>query len=110
MKLARPIIYVCRDIERALGLDLSEETQEGYFIISNKTTFSAKLQAELPEAARKRVLLINPVRHSEESAFGKTLLDTHELLVHPHAVRFIDHVRSHAQENTAGAKNDADDK
>ena len=57
-----PIIYITRDIERALGLDLDTP---GYFIISNYTPFGNSVAK-----GRKNVLLIK----------GKRQLDTWELL------------------------------
>ncbi|HBU06846.1 MAG TPA: hypothetical protein DEB09_02075 [Candidatus Magasanikbacteria bacterium] len=60
----KPIIYITRDIERALGLDLDTP---GYFIISNSTPF-AKSVAE----GHNNVLLIESDKQ----------LDTWELLEH----------------------------
>lgn len=60
--LERQIVYVTRDIERALGLP---QDTPGYFIISNLTPFG-KTVAE----ANDLVLLIS----------GDRMLDTHELL------------------------------
>ncbi|MCX6716893.1 MAG: ATP-grasp domain-containing protein [Candidatus Taylorbacteria bacterium] len=61
---AHPLVYVTRDIERATGL----EPGNGYYIITNKTPYSEKIQAEFPE----NVILIN----------NPEILDTHELLSH----------------------------
>jgi hypothetical protein len=83
--IERPVVYVCRDIERALGLELP---REGYFIITNKTTFSEKLQEGLPPAFRKQILLIK-----SETKFT---LDTHELLTHPQVVAYIKDIQSPA--------------
>lgn len=66
-----PVIYVTRDLERALGLPLATP---GYFIIANFTPF-----AKLTAAGHDNVLLIEAAK----------LLDTHELLAHPQAVDFI---------------------
>lgn len=65
------VIYVTRDLERALGLPLDTP---GYFIIANFTPF-----AKLAAAGHDNVLLIEAAE----------LLDTHELLAHPRAVDFI---------------------
>lgn len=67
-----PVVYVTRDIERALGLPLDTP---GYYSITNSTPF-----AKAASAGRDNVLLI-------ESA---ELLDTHELLGHPKTIEFID--------------------
>jgi len=69
-QLSQPIVYVTRDIERALGLPLSTS---GYYIISNKTTLSKKY------ADLENVLLID---ESEQ-------LSTWKLLEHPEAAAFI---------------------
>ncbi len=66
-----PLVYVTRDIERALGL----LGTPGYFIISNNTPFGQEVQAQYPE----NILLIE----SEE------LLDTSELLKHEETKKFI---------------------
>ncbi len=67
-----PIIYVTRDIERALGLPL---TTEGYFIIANSTPFAKAVVQN-----NSNVLLIE----------SNELLDTHELLTHPQVTTFIE--------------------
>ena len=59
------IIYVARDIERALG-----KVPEGdYFIITNKTPYSIDIHSKYPD----NVYLIN----------SPEILDTYELLLHP---------------------------
>lgn len=68
------IIYVTRDLERALGLPLHTK---GYYIITNYSSFANKVCAR-----RKNTLLIK----------DKKLLDTHELLAHPRAKRFINSI------------------
>jgi len=65
------IIYVTRDIERALGLPLDTK---GYFIISNFTPFAKGVTKN-----KKNVLLIKE----------KELLDTWELLQHPKTISFL---------------------
>ncbi len=60
----RPLVYVTRDIERALGC----EPKDNYIIISNKTPYAEKIQARYPENIW---LIASP-----------TTLDTHELLSH----------------------------
>lgn len=75
----KQIIYVTRDIERALGLALSETEGlsldiQGYFIISNSTPFAKSVSK-----GHKNVLLIKE----------RELLDTWELLKHPKVRRFI---------------------
>lgn len=67
----QPIVYVTRDIERALGLSLATK---GYFIITNASPF-----AKTAAAGHDTVLLID----------SPELLDTHELLTHPKTVNFI---------------------
>jgi len=70
-----PIIYVTRDLERALGLPL--ETK-GYFIISNYSAFAKKRIG-----ARKNVFLVK----------GKGVLDTRELLDLPQVKKFINKIK-----------------
>lgn len=65
-----PIIYITRDIERALGLDLNTPS---YHIISNYSDFAKGF------SKHKNILLIKE----------KTLLDTWELLKHPKVKKFI---------------------
>ena len=67
----RPLFYVTRDIERAIGVPLSPPF---YFIISNFTPFSKTL-AE----GRTNILLVE----------SEALLDTHELLNHKTVQDFI---------------------
>ncbi|MBI2437145.1 MAG: hypothetical protein HYV41_05435 [Candidatus Magasanikbacteria bacterium] len=66
-----PIVYITRDIERAIGIDL--DTQ-GYYIISNKTSFAKRLAEHT-----KNILLIDSARQ----------LDTWELLQHEETKKFI---------------------
>jgi hypothetical protein len=66
-----PIVYVVRDIERALGLPL----KPGYHIVTNKTAF-----AKVALAKNKNVCLI-----AEEH-----LLSTLELLKHPAVQKYIE--------------------
>lgn len=68
---SHPILYVTRDIERALGLSLDTP---GYFIIANYSPFANEVAKN-----HNNVLLIK-----EDS-----LLDTHELLEHTHTHAFI---------------------
>lgn len=65
LTLREPAVYVCRDIERALGLP---PTAENYYIVTNSGVF-AKSAAE----GRGNVILIKE----------KKLLDTRELLARP---------------------------
>ncbi|MBU1895381.1 ATP-grasp domain-containing protein, partial [Patescibacteria group bacterium] len=67
-----PIIYITRDIERAIGLDLSTP---GYFIISNYKDFANSAYNN-----NDNVLLIK----------DDYILDTHELLENSKAVEFIE--------------------
>lgn len=69
--LKQPVIYVARDLERALGLPLNTP---GNYIISNFTSFANSLSK-----GHKNVLLIK----------NKELLDTRDLLTHPKAEKFI---------------------
>ncbi|MBP9694960.1 MAG: ATP-grasp domain-containing protein, partial [Candidatus Magasanikbacteria bacterium] len=68
---SNPIVYVTRDIERALGLPLDTS---GYFIISNSTSFAKRIAN-----GRTNVLLI------EETE----VLDTREILENKLAQNFI---------------------
>lgn len=68
---SRPIIYVTRDIERALGMSLD---LDGYFIISNSTLFG-----KMAVTGHANALLI------EEPE----LLDTYELLKNEKVIEYI---------------------
>ncbi|MFA6547495.1 MAG: ATP-grasp domain-containing protein [Candidatus Magasanikbacteria bacterium] len=73
--LKKPVIYVARDLERALGLPI---TTKGYYIISNYTSFANSLVK-----GRKNVLLVK----------SGQILDTRELLNHQTAVNFINNIK-----------------
>jgi hypothetical protein len=80
------LVYITRDIERALGR--SPDT-EGYFIISNETAFGKTIAA-----GRTNILLIPSPK----------LLDTHELLARPETARLLvrlDHPEIVVFKNTA---------
>lgn len=66
-----PLVYVTRDIERALGIPVNTK---GYYIISNYSPFVKRVIG-----ARKNVILIKE----------KKILDTRELLVHPRVVKYL---------------------
>ena len=72
----KSIVYVARDLERALGLSLNTSN---YYIISNFSAFGKR-----PVGGRKNVLLIK----------SKGILDTRELLNRPEAKRFINHLKN----------------
>ncbi len=65
-----PIIYVTRDIERALGI----KPQEGYFVIANYSKFASKVAKD-----NENILLIKKDK----------ILDTRELLEQKEVVEFI---------------------
>ncbi len=67
------IVYVTRDIERALGT----KPQEGYFIVTNRTAYSESIQKEYPQYV---VLIESPVGES---------LGTGDLLKHPKTLEFL---------------------
>ncbi len=67
----RRLFYVCRDIERATGIDLS---LENYYIITNYNEFSAKLA--------RQYLHIILIKEKEQ-------LDTYHLLTHKQALDTI---------------------
>lgn len=71
-----PVVYVTRDIERALGLN---PDTEGYFIISNSTSFAKQVAK-----TRKNILLIP----------GEKILDTFELLDHEYTKDFINNIKN----------------
>ena len=68
---SNPIIYVTRDIERAMSID---PDTEGYFIISNNNDF-----AKQSSVNKKNILLIKE----------KEILSTAELLKHTDTKEFI---------------------
>ncbi len=82
-----PLVYITRDIERALGLPLSTE---GYFIISNSTPFGKTVSER-----RTNVLLIE----------SGELLDTHELMERPESIVYITKQVGHSKPNVLVFKN-----
>ena len=69
----QPIIYVSRDLERAISL----KPQKYYYIISNSTPFAKSLRKGNPNI----ILVSKP-----------ELLDTYELLLQPKIKKFIDSI------------------
>lgn len=69
MNLTRPITYITRDIERALGMDPSAD----YTIVANKTPYAEKIARQFPEGS---ILLVNGT--PEDGVLG-----TRELMDHP---------------------------
>lgn len=68
--LKQPVIYVSRDIERAIALNL----QNGYYIIANDSPFAKSLSKDNPN-----IILVSK----------SEILDTHELLAQPEIKKFI---------------------
>lgn len=73
--LKKPLIYVTRDIERALGM----EPKGSYSIVSNNTPYGRTVQKQYPE----NVFLIDAKTTYET-------LDTYDLLLHPDVQKIID--------------------
>ncbi len=73
---SKSVVYVTRDLERALGLPLNTK---GYFIISNYSAFAKQLVGD-----KKNVLLVK----------NKEVLDTRELLENDQVIRFIKKVNN----------------
>lgn len=69
----KTIIYITRDIERALGMTPSEK----YIIVSNKTAYSEKIKKLYPDFVH---LIQSPT---------SDLLGTTELLAHPETIKLI---------------------
>ena len=67
----QPVVYITRDLERALGLPL---TTKNYFIITNATPFGKQLAK-----SHRNILLIT----------SKELLDTRELLANSKTKQFL---------------------
>ncbi len=74
------IIYVTRDIERALGI----EPSLSYQIVANKTAYAETLKNEYPDF----------VHLIDSTATDDGLLDTWELLDHPETLRVIEKLKS----------------
>ena len=66
-----PVVYIARDIERALSLPI---TTKGYWIITNSSPLAKELTRK-----HKNILIIN----------AKEPLDTHELLEHPRTIALL---------------------
>ncbi|MBI5729045.1 MAG: ATP-grasp domain-containing protein [Candidatus Magasanikbacteria bacterium] len=69
--LRGPVVYVCRDMERALGLPLSTQN---YFIITNSSAFAKSVAAK-----NRNILLI----------VENAPLDTRDLLAHPKTAAWL---------------------
>jgi hypothetical protein len=69
MKLPKPITYITRDLERAIGMDPSAD----YTIVANKTPYAEKYASRFPEGS---VILVNGT--TEDGVLG-----TRELMDHP---------------------------
>ncbi len=69
MKLPKPITYITRDLERAIGMDPSSE----YTIVANKTPYAESYATRFPEGS---VVLVNGA--PEDGVLG-----TRELMDHP---------------------------
>jgi predicted ATP-grasp superfamily ATP-dependent carboligase len=76
ISLKSPVVYVCRDIERALGIFLHTPN---YFIISNLNDFAKRISN-----GAKNILLIK----------SDKILDTRDLLVHQESSDFLKKIAS----------------
>lgn len=79
IELKKNIVYVTRDIERALGMNPTSHGEGGYFIITNDTTYGREIRDQYP----KNVFLL------ANSASSDILLDTYDLLTLPETERII---------------------
>jgi predicted ATP-grasp superfamily ATP-dependent carboligase len=69
--LKKPLVYVTRDIERALGM----EPKGKYFVISNESEYGKEVQKKYPD----NILLVK----------AEKILDTHELMKYPEVEQMI---------------------
>lgn len=69
MKLPKPITYITRDLERAIGMEPSVD----YCIVANKTPYAEKYASRFPEGS---VILVNGTTEAG-------VLGTRELMDHP---------------------------
>lgn len=74
--LKRPLVYVTRDIERALGM----KPEGSYYVVSNNTAFGRESQRQSPE----NIVLIK----------SREILDTDDLLVRKEAVDLISSLKA----------------
>ena len=72
LKIEKPIVYVSRDIERALGM----EPENSYFVISNDSKYGREVQKKYPN----NVWLIKDL---------DGILDTYDLLLRPEVQKII---------------------
>ena len=75
LRLKKPLIYVTRDIERALGM----EPVDNYFIITNDTPHGREVKVQYPDNIR---LIKAPTAYE--------VLDTYDLLLVPEVQKMID--------------------
>lgn len=80
MKLPKPITYITRDIERALGMEPSND----YIIVANKTPYAEKFATKFPE----NVWLVNGI--TKDGVLGTRELMDHSVVREKLASRHSD--------------------
>ncbi|MBI5134459.1 MAG: ATP-grasp domain-containing protein [Candidatus Taylorbacteria bacterium] len=83
VNLQKPVVYVTRDIERALGM----EPSGSYFVISNDTAYGRKVREAYPD----NVLLVRDRGETsvKDTEVSPRYLDTYDLLLMPEVQREI---------------------
>ncbi|HVT75314.1 MAG TPA: hypothetical protein VHD69_02805 [Candidatus Paceibacterota bacterium] len=76
LRLAKPLVYVTRDIERALGMEPGQRGGAGYFVVSNDTAYGREVEKKYPDYVR----LVQG---------GAALLDTFDILSLPEIQKMI---------------------
>jgi predicted ATP-grasp superfamily ATP-dependent carboligase len=77
--LKKPLVYVARDIERALGMEPGRQGGADYFVVSNDTPYGREVQAKHPD----HVILVGRPADAD-------VLDTFDLLSLPEVQNVID--------------------
>lgn len=80
--LKKAIVYVARDIERALGMEPGLYGSAGYFVVSNDTAYGREVQKKHPQ----HVFLIDSTKLAGNTG---ELMDTYDLLMLPEVAEIV---------------------
>ena len=84
------LIYIARDIERALGM--APGAQNNYYIITNNTPYSREIQQKYPDS----VFIISATNTDSDS--DNKALDTYELIIHKQTEEIINKIKNSDKE------------
>ncbi len=84
------IVYIARDIERALGIKPGIHADYTYFIITNETQYAKEIQEKYP----KYVFLIDQKSTNEDTEEKADLANTYEILSNPETEEIISNIEN----------------